>query len=126
MYSSAAPGSSSRPSIKPGTPNHLLLFIESQQFNDTAPANALVKYPERVDSHVYVDQLKLNTWNGGKAHRPVPSNGGLASKHSAWIDLSLDDERGGHFEVLNIVRQDSIQIMRIPGLDPFFRKSSGP
>lgn len=90
--------------IKSASADHLVTLVESQHFDHTSSANALIKYSNGVDSNMDVNQFKLQWRNGGESDGPVLSNCRLSTKQSVGIFLALYDQRQGQFKVLSIVR----------------------
>ncbi len=49
---------------------------------------------------------------------PIITHGAFALKHSRFDSHPLDDQRRAHFEIVGIMPENPLKIMRIPGIDP--------
>src|SRR5229473_3738710 len=80
-----------RSSIKATPSNHFPLVIESEHFDHTPATDTSIQNPNRVDSNMHINQLKLNRRNSCQADCPVCSNRRLPTQHAAGVYLTLDD-----------------------------------
>src|SRR5712672_4409039 len=61
---------SSRPSIEATPSNHFPLVVESEHFDHTSATDTSIQNPNRVDSNMHINQLKLNRRNSCQADCP--------------------------------------------------------
>jgi hypothetical protein len=66
----------------------------------------------------HVAKLEVQRRFHGESAGPVRADRRLAAEDATRNAHALDDERGAHFEVVRVVREDSLEIVRVPGRDP--------
>ena len=74
----------------------------------------LVIDSEAVHPNEGFQELKPEMRDKLQGFLPVRADSDLAFEHPAGFASNLNDERGGHLEIVRIVRQDTSKVMAVP------------
>jgi hypothetical protein len=88
--------------------NDQALSIELEYLCDSLACGAKVVNDKAVHANqgAYVREMKI--WKNGKRFGPIRCDGLFALKPAFLVAGDLDDDRGEHFEVVAVVRKDTI------------------
>ena len=106
--------------VRIGTVN--LTFMVEMKYLSRWATNAVVVEGDTVDADQCSDQLKMKIRNKFKGLGPIGSNHFFAFQCSRRFASNFDDDRRRHLKVVSVVRQNTLKVMFVPGVNPVSRK----
>ncbi len=95
--------------------------IEEHGHRDRAAPMVAVVKGDASDPGQHVEELEMQVRAGGQPDREIAAQLRLRPDRAVGAADPLDHQRRGELQILRVVRQNALQVVGVPGGDPFGR-----
>src|SRR5262245_23266734 len=86
---------------------------------------SFVVHGDAIHAREHRQELEMQVWRFLKRLGPIRANRRLATQRSRWLSDESPDDGRRHFEVVLVVLEDAIEIVRVPRSYPLLCKVFG-